>query len=401
MLKSVTARVAVIFENIGPYHAARLNSLSKLCHLTVIELRSKSQDYSWSAVSNVEFNRISLGVGTEGALSLEKSLDDAQPDVLFVPGWGTRDAIMALLWADTSGVPVIIMSDSQHHDSPRNFIQEWMKSRLIQHVSGCLVAGQSHAQYCERLGLRHVPLRFGYDVVDNDYFFERAQSARDNKCALRAHHGLPSRYILTCARFIDKKNLFRLVDGFEIAITNLKKINKTDGYPHLVILGEGYLFEKLEQYIRIKSLDKNIIIYDFQQYSVLPDFYALAESFILASTSEQWGLVVNEAMASGLPILVSNVCGSGKELVSNDINGFSFDPFNVNDIADSIQRISLMSSLERKKMGEESVRIISEWSPDKFSNSCSDLIAEAMDTRPNSMNFFGRLVAKILVRWIH
>src|SRR5208337_5127598 len=77
----------------------------------------------------------------------------------------------------------------------------------------------------------------------------------------------------------------------------------------------------------------------FKQYEELPAYYGLAGAFVHASTAEQWGLVANEAMASGLPVLVSNRCGCATELVEEGRNGFAFDPENVEQLAGFMRRL--------------------------------------------------------------
>jgi glycosyltransferase involved in cell wall biosynthesis len=103
----------------------------------------------------------------------------------------------------------------------------------------------------------------------------------------------------------------------------------------------------------------------FKQYAQLPVYYGLAEAFVHASTSEPWGLVVNEAMAAGLAVLVSKQCGCAADLVRDGVNGFRFDPQNVEELA------ALMSRLWRSPqrcaaMGQASLRIISYWGLERF-----------------------------------
>ena len=79
----------------------------------------------------------------------------------------------------------------------------------------------------------------------------------------------------------------------------------------------------------------------FKQYDELPIYYGLAGAFIHASTTEQWGLVVNEAMAAGLPVIVSERCGCAPDLVENGRNGFTFDPYDVDALTHLMLKMAL------------------------------------------------------------
>jgi 1,2-diacylglycerol 3-alpha-glucosyltransferase len=94
----------------------------------------------------------------------------------------------------------------------------------------------------------------------------------------------------------------------------------------LVVCGDGDLRPRLHALARELGLEQRVHWPGFVQYPDLPVYYALADAFILASTIEPWGLVVNEAMACGLPVLVSDRCGCAPDLVPEGQNGFTFKP---------------------------------------------------------------------------
>jgi glycosyltransferase involved in cell wall biosynthesis len=111
-----------------------------------------------------------------------------------------------------------------------------------------------------------------------------------------------------------------------------------------VLLGDGELRSSLESQVSRLGLQGSVLLPGFKQYPELPEYYARAGAFIHASTTEQWGLVVNEAMASGLPVLVSNRCGCARDLVQDGVNGFTFDPYNVEQMAELMVRVWTMES---------------------------------------------------------
>ena len=102
----------------------------------------------------------------------------------------------------------------------------------------------------------------------------------------------------------------------------------------------------------------------FKPYDELPVYYALANAFVHASTTEQWGLVVNEAIASELPVIVSERCGCVPELVQG--NGFTFDPTNEHELTARLLEMASLSDDERKHLGDNSYRIAAHFAPERF-----------------------------------
>jgi len=126
-------------------------------------------------------------------------------------------------------------------------------------------------------------------------------------------------------------------------------------------------------------------------YGELPAFYAHASAFIHASTTEQWGLVVNEAMAAGLPVLVSNRCGCAADLVKDGENGSTFDPTNEEQMADLMLRIS-SDEERRKEMGRKSREIIANWGPARFASGLSSAIEAALSAPKKKTGLIDRVI---------
>ncbi len=156
---------------------------------------------------------------------------------------------------------------------------------------------------------------FGYDVVKNDDF------------ALEKIHHLPAPseypFFLAINRFVPKKNLIFLIAAYA---EYLQKIGSDSAW-HLVLCGDGEMRSQIEQKIHELGIQDRVHLTGFLQQSELLPYFAHAKCFIHASTTEQWGLVVNEAMAAGLPVLVSNRCGCYEYLVIEGSTGFGFDPY--------------------------------------------------------------------------
>jgi glycosyltransferase involved in cell wall biosynthesis len=140
-----------------------------------------------------------------------------------------------------------------------------------------------------------------------------------------------------------------------------------------------------------------VVLPGFIQYDALPAYYGLAGAFVHASTTEQWGLVVNEAMASGLPVIVSKRCGCVPDLVQDGVNGFSFDPYDVEALASLMQRVAAMADEQRRTMGEAGRRIIADWGPERFADGLMQAVEVARRRPPSRASWLDRSLLWALV----
>jgi glycosyltransferase involved in cell wall biosynthesis len=138
----------------------------------------------------------------------------------------------------------------------------------------------------------------------------------------------------------------------------------------LVLLGDGPLRKTLNSQLSTLNLHGHVHLPGFKQYEELPVYYALAKAFVHASTTEQWGLVVNEAIASGLPVIVSERCGCVPELVG--VNGFTFDPLNEDELTARLLDMSSLSDHDLERLREASRLIATRFGSDRFGNGLED-----------------------------
>jgi glycosyltransferase involved in cell wall biosynthesis len=138
----------------------------------------------------------------------------------------------------------------------------------------------------------------------------------------------------------------------------------------------------------------------FRGYEVLPDFYGLADGFAHVATSEQWGLVVNEAAAAGLPLVVSRPTGAGA-LVHEGRNGFLVDPGDIGDVARGLGNVMALSPARRREMGAESRRIVDAWGPKRFAAGLSEACGYALQQPARKLPVADRLLFRAMARfWI-
>ena len=194
------------------------------------------------------------------------------------------------------------------------------------------------------------------------------------------------------SRFVEQKNLFRLLEAF----AKYFRASGGKGW-QLVLLGDGPLRSQLIARCEALQIRSNVYLPGFKQYAELPAYFGLAGAFVHASQREPWGLVVNEAMAAGLPVLVSNRCGCAQDLVAVGENGFLFDPANVEELANGLAKIAACESPVLTTMGEASRRRIADWSPQNFAQQLERAVDTALGGPITSAGLVDRWLLRLLI----
>src|SRR5438094_8092967 len=390
--------VAVVFHHIGPYHHARLNAAADRVSVTGIEWSAKGYDRWGAPDSPPRYQKVSLFSEAtdyyprkaELRRAFWSALDEANPDVVAVNGWNDFGSLVAADCCVRRGIPMVVMSESARQDEPRTWWKEMIKRRVVGVYSAALVGGQRHVEYLVELGMPRDRIFTGYDVVDNAYFRRRAEEVRSQKSDVRKQYGLSENYFLASARFIEKKNLPTLIRAYAA----YRQKSEASGNPpwDVVLLGDGPLREALNSQLSTLNLHAHVHLPGFKPYDELPVYYALAKAFVHASTTEQWGLVVNEAIASGLPVIVSNRCGCVPELVQG--NGFTFEPTDEQELAARLLQIASLSDDERRSLGDASYRIAENFAPEHFGEGLEQAAKLALP-HPRKASLLGRTLIKL------
>jgi glycosyltransferase involved in cell wall biosynthesis len=391
--------IAVVFHHIGPYHHARLNAAADRLAVTGIEWSAKGHDEWGAADTSARYQKISLfPEATDhhpGKAELWRAfcwaLEQARPDVAAVNGWNNFGSLVAADCCVRRGIPMVVMSESAQQDEPRTWWKEMIKRRIVALYSAALVGGQRHIEYLVELGMPRDRIFTGYDVVDNAYFRRRTEEIRSQKSDVRKQYGLPENYFLASARFIEKKNLPTLIRAY----AGYRQKSEASGNPpwDVVLLGDGPLREALKSQLSTLNLHRHVRLPGFKQYDELPVYYALAKAFVHASTTEQWGLVVNEAIASGLPVIVSNRCGCVPELVQG--NGFTFEPTDEHELVSRLLQMASLSDDERRRLGDASYRIAAKFAPERFGEGLEEAAQLALN-QPRKASLLCRTLIKLL-----
>lgn len=396
--------VAWVVTNLIHYHAARMEAVAAAGDLrpVVIELSDRDAFPALECgATEAAYDRHTLFPGTplpdiDGramAAALHQCLDAVAPQAVCINGWSRGGCIAALAWCVSRRVPVVVMSDSNVFDAPRKAVLEHVKRRIVHLCGAALVAGTPQAEYLEMLGMPRQRIFHGYDVVDNAHFAAGATAARRCAASVRAGLGLPERYVLAVSRMIERKNLLRLLDAYAAY-----RWSTAAGAPpwSLVIAGDGPQRAEIEERIAALGLTEHVTLPGFLDYQTVPLYYGLAEAFIHASRVDQWGLVVNEAMAAGLPVLVSRACGCTRDLVQPGTTGFVFDPDDTQAMTAALAAAAAMTEAERGAMGAAAARRIDDFSLRTFCGGLREAVAAASAAPPPRPTLADRLLLKAL-----
>lgn len=383
--------ISVCFTNLGPYHLARLRALAVRLgargdRLIAYEVAGTERTYPWARSRRDEpFAWVTLFpdrvLETIEPSACRRAMVEAlgrdRPDVVGIVGYARPESMAAARWAVGARRPSILMSESQEIDRPRAWWKEMVKARRVRHFDAAIVGGPSHRDYLVGLGMPADRIAMGYNAVDNDYFAIEARRWR-HKPDGRA--GLPDRpYYLSVCRFVPEKNLVRLVEAFARYRRSADGNRSWD----LVLCGDGPGRDRVGAAVAASGVADAIHRPGFLQVDDLPRWYAHAGAFVLPSLMEPWGLVANEAAASGLPLLVSRRAGCAGTLVPDPpgTTGSRFDPTDVDELAGALGRVAGATNEARAEMGRRASVVVSRWGPDRFADGFLEAIEFARARR--------------------
>ena len=297
------------------------------------------------------------------ARAVWRALDRLDPEVVLVPGYYTLPALAAAVWARVHGRTGVLMTESTAADHRRSAWKERLKGWLIRGLFRWAVAGgAAHVRYLRQLGFAADRIARFYDVVDNERYGEQATELRRSSTPAAA--GLPETpYFLYVGRLAPEKNVEALVGAW-------LRYRAEGGAWGLVLVGDGPSAAGLRATVKASGYADEVQFAGLRPSRELPPFYAFAGAFVLPSMREPWGLVVNEAMASGLPVVVSDRCGCAEDLVRHGRNGLVFDPSGKpgteNELRDCLHLMSGFSAEKLAAMRMESIERVGEYSPANF-----------------------------------
>lgn len=393
----VPARVCVHWPRLGPYHLARLGALHERLAADgreLVALETATADlYDWRAeTAPTPYRRVTLFPGaTFEAVparamhrAVTAALDAIDPDAVAITSYSTPDARAALAWCRHRRRAAVMMFDSRAEDTDRAGWREALKRQIVRQFDAALVAGVPQAAYARALGIPPEAVFTPLDTVDNAYFAREAGLAAGGPSSRPGLQG-DCPFFLTVARLLAVKNLPVLLRAYAAY-----RAAARDPWP-LVVVGDGPLRTQLEA-----AAGPGVIFAGFQQVHALPAYYGRAGAFVLPSVKDTWGLVVNEAMAAGLPVLVSTGAGCAQDLVRDGVNGFTFAPADEARLADLLTRVAAMPAAERAALGAASQATIARYRPEDFAEQMCRAAEAGAARAGRGMTLGGRLVVGAL-----
>ncbi|BET68291.1 glycosyltransferase family 4 protein [Opitutales bacterium ASA1] len=382
-------RAVIVWGNWGPYHYARFHAFRRAAaerdlDVRGIELFPKSGIYEWTNARATEgMHYLDFGSREMSfrpwllTTKLAPLVLRLKPDVAFVPSYWHWSLFLNAV-SRLAGARIVMMNESHAGTERATGLKKRIKKCIVSSFHAGLVGGSPHRRYFAGLGLPESRIFLGYDAIDNEHFRRGADAARAAESEERRRLDLPSKYFLSLGRFVEKKNLARLVEAYS-------GISPAAGglFHQLVFVGSGELESELRSQCATLGLavidhradesakpnyserERGVHFYGFRQVDENPVFYAFASAFVLPSLYEEWGLVVNEAMACGIPVVVSRNVGSAEDLVTHGRNGFLFEPTDVVALRRALQTLVNDPAIVAS-MGCESLARIGDWGCDQF-----------------------------------
>ena len=286
-----------------------------------------------------------------------KAIQVFRPDIVNLTGYYDFASWAVLFYCKISSIKTILSNESTADDHARNKVKEFFKSLIIKQFDGYFNFGTLSENYLLGLGVQPEKMLVNRNCVDNKTLKNKYQNCLSERIDRQKVLNLASRNFIFVGRLIDYKNILVFLEAFGIAQSKLLQENWG-----VIILGDGEQKEDLQQFVK----EKNIQCISFQKgvsWQQVPEYLALSNVLVLPSYSEPWGLVVNEAMACGLPVIVSEKCGCAIDLVKNGSNGFIFSPNNIEQLTAILLKF-MNQEVDLKQMGQISEKIIQEYSPE-------------------------------------
>jgi glycosyltransferase involved in cell wall biosynthesis len=375
---TMTRKIVILTEIIAPYRIPVFNALGQRGGLNLHAIFLAETDKvlrQWPIYTDeIRFSYEVLPSwrwrsGKRSVLlnrGLWSALNAANPQAILCGGYNYPAFWESLWWSHRRNVRFVLWTESNQQDKRSGGAGvEWLKRYFVRSSVAFVVPGESSAAYLRTLGVREQVIFTAPNAVDNNFFATEAAEVRLHAAEFREKLKLPPRFILFVGRLVPEKGVFDLLEAY----TKLE--NDLRSEVGLVFAGDGISCEELAR--RAKQVSPGAVCFTgFAQREELAGLYALADALVLPTRSDPWGLVVNEAMACGLPIIVSNVAGCSTDLVENGWNGYVVPPGDSGKLSAAITLLLRQPEL-KEEMSARSLERIRSYSPE----ACAEGLAAA------------------------
>lgn len=375
-------KIAILHNILAPYRFSLFNAISKKSDidLEVLFMSDKANNRRWDTKRYIKLIKFKFTIlpywkivfPTKERLeyiinpTIFKKIFSSKYKVIITAGWLDFSCQVIYFLSRVTGLKYIIWSESTVHENSiqRRLTLPFVKW-LIKGASSYIAIGTRSKEYLISLGAEAKKIVIAYSTVDIDYFRHVSNLTLQEKAFLRKETGIPEKNIvfLYVGQFIPRKAIDLLIKAY----AKVEKANTS-----LVLIGYGSekeYYTKLIEQLKLKS----VVILPHVEVDQMPKFYGMSDIFILPSYEETWGLVVNEAMASGLAVIVSDRVGSSVDLVEGGVNGYIFPSGDIDCLAECMIN-SIRNDKVLQGMKYSSSKKIAKFSPE---NAASQFIKAA------------------------
>jgi glycosyltransferase involved in cell wall biosynthesis len=345
-------KLAVLSMMLSGYMAACLEAYRRQTGAKLLVL-------AWPCEKNAPFAASSFsGLGEIldrskfGQEQIEECVRKFGPEAVLVSGWGDAGYNRICRRLRASGIPIIAGCDTAWRGSLRQhiaaFAAPWHVHRFIEVL---WVTGERQRQLARALGFRGARCWDGFYACNWEQFARKTPDAPSGR----------ARSFLFVGRYVEEKGIRDLAAAYRNYRTEVK-----DGWP-LVCAGKGGLAPLLAE---AGADDRG-----FVQPECLSDLMQQAGALVLPSLFEPWGVVLQEAAASGLPLIVSEACGAGVHLVRDGYNGYVTEPGQVRSLSSALVRMHRLSDVERQEFGRRSFELSKQYKPERWARTLQEGLA--------------------------
>lgn len=367
----MSIRIVIITELIAPYRIPVFNALAQRDEIDLHVIFLSESDYTqrqWRVYKDeIRFSYEVLASwrrrgGRHSILlnwGVKSALRRSCPDFIVCGGYNYVASWQSMSWARRNRVPFSLWCESTRRDFRRAYpVIEFCKQQFLRRCDAFVVPGKSSLEYLTARGVPAELIFTAPNAVDTQFFKNRAAVIRKQAPTHREALALPPRFFLYAGRLVREKGIFDLLDAYGALHPELKK------NVGLVFVGDGPERSALMQ--RAAAINPGSIhVAAFAQREELAAYYALADAFVFPTHTDPWGLVVNEAMACGLPVIASEAAGCVADLVHNGWNGRVVPVGNVPQLASAMEELGQDAEL-RALMGRRCQELIKQYSPEAW-----------------------------------
>lgn len=356
-------RLAVITEIMAPYRMPLFNRMAEdpRVDLKVFFLSKTEPRRQWTVPEDQAAfpHEVVPGIHFTGSYrlgpvfwnpGLAGRLRRFRPEVLALGGWHHPSYWAVAHHARKTGIPALIWSESTSKDRRSSAAwREWIKRRMIAKAAGGIVPGTPQKEYLLSLGMPKDKIFVSPNSVDNGFFEKGAAAARSGIGEARKAWGLEGTVMLYVGRLVENKGIFDLIE----AVGRLSA--EAGGRVSLLVVGSGPKDSDCRRLAVRRGIRAHFA--GHQEQAKLPFYYGSSDVLVLPTRSDPWGLVVNEAMASGLPVVTTDAAGCSVDLVQDGANGYVYP---AGDVEELTGRLRLLAADRERvsRMGAESSRRI-------------------------------------------